>query len=372
MRDVIYSYETMPRTFVGRMFSGIAFGSLFILLSLFTGCSGEEKTVCCEKMQVVASFPNEYQLPETQPLQVNLAGVVDVFNVDSLLICKTDKEEYFWKVFNLNTLQPEGQLLREGHGRDEFAWLPSDEAGLCTDSALYCDFLDNNTWYRCNLTQSLQTGKPVWENTLSVGTNEMIYRFRNVKDDSFLKTVIKIDEKGTKLVRSIYRNGEETPIDHVGNLNTATVKEDVNIIASAAASNREKGIVAEAMIRLNQINLYSLNSDWSLTLSLSDELPDMASVESLPRALQKQVFVNIFGRDEYFIAIYSGNKRGVLFTDDAEPSTLMVFKWDGTPLSKIQVPYSVTNVFVYKGDLYLFSAAGDTEALYKYPNVKLE
>lgn len=68
--------------------------------------------------------------------------------------------------------------------------------------------------------------------------------------------------------------------------------------------NPERMMVAEAMLNLNQINLYSLKSGKSVTLCVGDELSDVAEVDNFPKRLRHYYYGYIEAHDGYFVALY--------------------------------------------------------------------
>lgn len=269
---------------------------------MLVACSGNGGSVQCEEVRFVDAFPKEAELGEASALPLDLAGCVDMFAVDTLAIFKTPEKDYLWEAYSLRSLQPVGRLLRRGHGHDEFEMLPSCETLTRTDSALRCDFWVSaeRRWRSFDLTRTLREGRMAWTQTRDFRNYEKLSDVVAFPDSSFL---LVMNKDYTGFSRSLWAGGEEHEIAHLGNLNDMAVENDLNTLSCVRCVNPERKMVAEAMLNLNQINLYSLKSDKSLTLCVGDELSDVAEVDNLPKKLRHYHYGFIESHENYFVAM---------------------------------------------------------------------
>lgn len=143
-------------------------------------------------------------------------------------------------------------------------------------------------------------------------------------------------------------------MDHVGNLNQLCAEEDINTLAAVRALNQERMMVAEAMLRLNQINLYSLDSDSSKTLCVGDELTDVMEVDSRLKINRHKYYGYIVPGKDYFVALYNNVSYKAYFEGVGE-SQLQFFSWDGQPLLCVNLPYMVTSFSFWRINTCMFS-----------------
>ena len=341
--------------------------SIFVSLLFIVGCfsSHDKQKLQCNEIEYIKGFPKEVSLKETVSLPLDLTGCTEVYGLDSLLICRIPEGEYLWKVYSLHNLQCMGNLFGKGHGHNEFVESFIPDMSICTDSALFCEFwsYSNGVWYRCNLTESLRLKEIVWDNKKQFQNNDLINTNIYLNDSTFFMVRYN-DYLG--YIRSLCVNGSVQDISHIGNLNDLSVEEDINTLSAVRCVNRERMMVAEGMLRLNQINLYSLNSDSSKTLCIGDHLMDVVETDKCPKIKRHKYYGYILSYEDYFVALYQNISYKKYFEGDGN-SQLQFFTWEGKPLLCINLPYFITSFFISKGRyLYIFSNGGEEEVMYKY------
>ena len=340
-----------------------------ILTSLLfiVGCSSshDEQKLQCNEVEFIKGFPKDISLEKMAPLPLDLAGCVEIYGIDSLLICRIPEGEYLWKVYSLHDLRFLGNLFGRGHGHNEFVESFMPDMSICTDSALFCEFwsFSNGGWYRCNLTESLRSKEIVWDREKLFQNSDLIHTNIYLDDSTFF--MVRYNNY-VGYIRSLCINGSIQDMDYVGNLNTLYAEEDINTLSAVRCVNRKRMMVAEGMLRLNQINLYSLNSDSSKTLCVGDYLMDVVDTDKSPKIKRHKYYGYIVSYEDYFVALYNDVSYESYFKGDGD-SQLQFFTWDGKPLLCIKLPCFVTSFFISKGRyLYIFSNGGEEEMMYKY------
>jgi len=331
------------------------------------GCtsSHDNKNLQCNEVRFIDGFPKEVELGKPTALPLDLSGCVDVFAIDSLMVFKSAEKDFLWTVYSLNSLKPIKQLLRRGHGHDEFFSLPSCEFTMRTDSALYCDFWrsSDKAWYRCDLTKTLEQDSVVWSGRKNLGKYGNVCDAYALTDTSFFLIKYK-DYTGFK--RNLCINGVMQELTNIGNLNEVSIKNDINTLSAVRCVNRERMKVAEGMLRLNQINLYSLLSGNSLTLCVGDELSDVNGVDDRPRNLRHEFYGMMQSYDDYFVALYQ-DVSAIDYWLGKGTSQLQFFDWEGRPLLCMDLPFMATSFFIHQNRyVYVFSSVEREEALYRY------
>lgn len=345
---------------------------LLITILFVVGCSSHnEQTLHCNKVNYVQEFPREVDLEKTKPLPLNLVGCVDMKSADSLLIFKVDEGEYFWKIYSLNSNSFIARLLSRGHGNMEFVSLPHSESIIQTDSALYCDFCDDahQTLFRCNLTQTLQQqGRLTLEPKFSYKKHGEAFPAVSLSDTTLY---IKQNVGTGGYTRFLLVNGQKQDLAYVGNLNTVHVKENLNTLSAVTSINRKRMMAVEAMLRMNQINVYSLQSDSSFTICVGEKLNDVNEIDGLPKRMRRKYYGNVMTYDNYFVALYHATSMFDYIQGEGK-SSLQFFDWKGNPLLCIKLPIVATSFYIKNNsDLYVFSSMEAEEALYKYDCTEL-
>ena len=339
---------------------------LLSVVALFLSCSSDGEKYACIETKRIDEFPKEMYLSNPENVPLDMQGCVDILAVDSLLINKMGTGTYFWKVYSLNSHRFLGRLLRKGHGRNEIANMPSSELLEKTDSALLCNFWDSSSqsYIKCNLTKSLECGQEYFDGQTKCSYQDGICNICQLDDTSFF---VVSNHQYSGIVRALIKGDIKQEIQGLGNLNDYSTV-DFSILSATRCINKKKGLVAEAMLRLNQINLYSLyGKEKSVSIAIDGELQKVQSVVGKPSKMRKKYFGAIKGYDNCFIALYYNESLIDYFTDKVKESDLLCFDWDGNPLLKVKVSGQVTNFFIYNKKIYVFSNSGKLEKLEAYP-----
>lgn len=125
-------------------------------------------------------------------------------------------------------------------------------------------------------------------------------------------------------------------------------------------------MVAEAMIRMNQINLYDIHGNVSRTLIFQDAPQGVNEVEQLGKRNRYKYFGPIIAKNNYFGALYYNIHLKDYYERKGAQSSILFFDWEGNPLIKVEIPYQAENFFVWKNNLYVFANDAEEEAIYKY------
>ncbi|UKK51096.1 BF3164 family lipoprotein [Prevotella sp. E13-17] len=340
---------------------------LFLLTVLLGGCStqknNQDSYVVCDSIVYVSEFPEQLSLPEVQPLNIEIPGCVDVFNVDSVLICKFYRADYFWHLYSLNTLRPLGNILRNGNAKGELLDLPGSEMDFIKDDSLYCSFDDSNksSIYSVNLTKTIETGQLSYTNEVLSSDHKFLWAYQ-LNDSSFflIKSYRMFGRK-----RSMLTHGVERDVNP-GNINEAIPQKECNAIAATSAVNAEKMMAVEAYLHLPQINLYSLSSPKNVTLSLKPELESYSHVDETSKRDWYSYCGSMRAYQNYFGVVYYEKPYKDEWFEKVHNSSILFFDWEGTPLLKVSVPFQATSFFIYGNSLYIFTSCGEEERIYKY------
>lgn len=338
---------------------------VFISITLLVGCnSDKEKYISCDNVSTIEGFPIEVNLEPTKPLDINLNGCVEVIHIDSIMIFKTPNASHYWNVYSLEKLTSLGKLLPKGHGHEEFSNMPISELLHRKTNGLMCDFWnpDSKTLYKCNLTQSIAAKQAVYENTSKINVDGDCTGVYQINDSSYFIIQPNL-YRGYH--RNIYRNGKVEPVS-IGNLNEVLVDEDINVVSSINTVNLRHQKVAEAMIRLNQINLYSIGNKDNVTLVIGSQQQSIVSIENQRKYKQRKYFGNMDSNDDYFAALYLDMPLDTYFKGEGKDCSILFFDWNGTPLLKIILPILASGFFIHEEWLYAFVSQEESERLYRY------
>lgn len=341
----------------------------------FLGCCNHlpESYMCFEDVENI-TFTRTVDVSEKdlQNVCTGIEGCSNMFIYDSLLVCAFTGADYYWKIYSLNDNQFKTWLIRKGHGHNEFSSPPSSLTFKCDDKNLYCEFMTNkNHLYRCNLTQSLLLGNDsITDITPNVEMQSCRWMSR-LDDSIYYYSDLLLGYN--KYNRKLLSGNSFQDISGIETLNDFRVENDINTISYLYSLSPDHQRIAEAMLRLNQINLYSFDGTFKKTLCIGDALMDVNAVDKsgtsmFSRGSMLKCFGGVVSYSDYFVALYHGvSYKDYETSDDKQTCSLMVFDWDGNPILKVNVPFTITSFGISKdGYMYFLRNNTETEQILKY------
>ena len=343
---------------------------IYILFLLFTlsACVRETAYLACEQVEIIKEFPVTIEEKALSPLPIAVPGCVDITVADSFLICKYIDGEYFWKVYSLKDYRFIANLFHKGHGKNETMDLPTSEKVIVNDTSVSCELLTfENKLYRCDIQRSIDSANTIVDDITpnKSGLNDMLTTLYRVNDSTYFFKWIK--KYGFN--RNLYQNNKVLPIDNIGNLNDVFDNEELNTLSAGSFLCGAKNKMVEAMLRLNQLHIYSLDGSWSKTLNIGGEPMNLYEVDGQYRRNIVEQFSEVKGNDDYIVALYLGGKETDIIENKVK-STILIFDWDGNAKAKIIIPFSASAIDVdTHGNIFIFSRYMETERIYRYKNV---
>lgn len=345
--------------------------TLVILHALcFSACNYSKDTFVCGDITYIDKFPTEIALEPEHPYMQDLEGAVDIISADSLLLMRNFKTP-FLSVYSIKDKTKLGSFLKKGQGPGEIAVSPSNFSTFNNDGDIILRFSDNRSdkYYNLDLNKTLSEGHEVYDTIISISkihnlswiyplTTDTIYWYFDFASNGYKR---KLSHDGVVSSPAIVND----PVDLTGL--------DINTVGFIPAVNLPEMTVAEAMIRLNQINLYSLtDSTFRRTICVGDHLDILAEEDNRGAGKRKNAYKANHSYGNYFVCLYIGQKESYV-RRGISTGELQFFTPVGDPLLRIRIPFPV-NTFMISPDgiLYLFSFEDETEKLYRYdiPEIK--
>lgn len=342
-----------------------SFLQFIILLLILVSCNSNlgQTYMKCKKVKFIDKFPHRVQLEDSVPLNLDLMGCVDFFIADSLLILKFDNSEYFWNVYSLSNNTRSMKLFRKGLGPDEDTSLTCDEYVFSKDSSLLCNlrFSDKKELYCLDLSKSMERGKAILQK-MDIQLEKGLKSVFQIEDSTFFL----MKYAGMGYWRETQRGLNVEPLKHLDAINNLTVRNELNTLSGTLCLNVERKRVAESMLRLNQINLYSWADDFNITLSVGDHLTNVEMVDRASKRNLVKYYGTPFAGDKYFAVLYYNSPYKDFFSGEGK-TDIQFFSWDGDPLLVVSVPYMASSFSITNDrELYVLSTNEETEMLCKY------
>lgn len=293
---------------------------------------------------------------------MDLAGCVNFFIADSMLVCEYPDKDMYWEVHSLGDLSLRGKIISKGHGHNEFSNMPTSiDTDVKSDTDVCCNFFcSEDRLYRCNIFASLADTVPsLQELNVKANLGDAFFVSEMSGSEYFV-----VNNMGFGYKRMLVKDGVVSELKNIGNLNDVRMKKDINMVSSVRCFNKQKRLVAEAMLRLNQINLYSLDGKPGKTLCIGDGLMDLDKADKMSR--NQKMFSKIQSCGNFFVAAYHDIDYNDYF-DGKGKTSLLFFDWQGNPLLKVNIPFVATAFAITKnGDVYLLESNAQEEVMYKY------
>ncbi len=313
-----------------------------------------------DKVNYVKSFPETKDLTKVKPevIDLDIIGMQNVCIYDSLLCVMTANANGYMAVYNKKTMQFYGSFIKQGRGPGEVLQNPGfNRFSRSKDGRLFV--YDNTQTIELDLPASVKSGHTVASvykknqpnsNDYYIVVSDTFKIAKSIKNtmDGYTRIVIK-DGKNYSTASQIILNGKV--------LDTKGDPGKFNLIGSAMAYNSAKDVVVEMSIMTNTINLYSLFSDFALTLCVGEKLDDIHRLEKAIYGSTGNVFIDIKTYDDIFLVLYAKGKGN---------RTVMAFQWDGTPVASVKVPAYVDSVCADLDNNVLYAVDYDSERLLKW------
>lgn len=311
-------------------------------------------------IKVAKDFRDNLDLTREKPeyLDLDITGVSNICVIDSLFCVMTGNPSGYMHVLNLRTSSSYGAFLRQGRGPGEFLVRPSIyRFSKSEDGRLFV--LDSKRIIELDLNASLTEGQTV---TKSYKDNlpDMLDYYIVVNDS--LAVIKRFNPELDGFTRETLRCGKAKPEKNQTLLNNIVLdtKGDpgkFNLIGSIMSYNHSRDVIVEASLMTNTINLYSLFSDFALSICIGDKPDDIHRLERAVYGTTRDSFIDLKPYNDYFLVLY---KREI------GHNLVMEFSWDGTPLSRIKVPSYVTKICKDPVNNVLYALEENTERLLKW------
>lgn len=313
-----------------------------------------------ENVKVADGFREEIDLTKRKPEVINLdvVGALDICVYDSLFCVMSSDPNGFVKVFDKRSFSSYGSFLRKGRGPGELINIPtSHRFSRSSDGRLF--FLDRKQIVEVDVAASLRDGrtvaKPYKENLpdlmdyyVVVSDSLDVIKRLNTAFDGYTRQILcgKVP-KSTKNQESL----NKIVLDVKGNPGK------FNLIGSIMAYNASEDVVAEASLMMNTINIYSLFSDFAMTLWIGDRPDDLHRLEKAVYGTTGDTFIDLKPYKDIFL---------VLFQKERGHNVVMAFQWDGMPVARIKVPDYVTKVCTDLDQNVLYALDGEKDRILKW------
>lgn len=349
------------------------------VITIFAKCKESDidssNNMAFDQVDYIVEFPKNFSIQEKMIPNIDIIGFRNFTIFDSLLISYKTNNNGLWSVNSLSTYQDFGSFIKRGEGPLEIMQGPSaatNNAFIKINNEVYAFIYDfeKGRVLRFNLSESIKTK----EMQLSVMDNSLpkfLFNFAMIDTTSFF--VKRMNENNTKQIRYIYSQENTSLPLNIEKLNDVSIKEgeDINILSTATKISNKHNRVVEMPIKLNYINLYSVDGDFSKTICLGEEMKDINKIQNEDEWDRLYTFADLRVYENFFGVVYINEDMKTYQTGRYKFPSILLFDWNGNPLAKINLNDHITSFdidFINK-ELYTFDL--HTDQLFKYDISKI-
>ncbi len=343
---------------------------LFLALSLaLASCSGRGNYMAfTDNVVYVEEFPEKYSLTDAEEVNTGVLGSYDFRIVDSVMVFITGGD-YGWKVISKDDYSETCNLLRRGNGPGEFISVstPSQVDFYEAGDEIYCDLFDMNKreMYRLNFSESLETGQTKGGIVAEMLPSLSMAMIALGDSTYFYKSLV---DNMTSYRRSIFKDGESFTPEWLEALNSAHVDpgKDFNLLSATTRYDRSRNMVVEMPVRLNNINLYTLDGSFRKSVNIGSRLSDIDKLQEVDMAEHPMTFLIVQMYDGFFAAIYLGETVASYLGTRTQMPHIYCFDYEGNPLADILLDEQVTSFdFDFDGG-WLYVLDQITDRMWRY------
>lgn len=336
-----------------------------VLLSLIaiSGCrTGAAPEMVFDDILCVRSFPQSYTLSRPEVLDISLPGMLDIcLYDDSHLLVSAPTQDGLVSVYNLTDGSREFSCFNLGNGPGELLKTPFFASiGRKQDCLLMHDSRGHLLGWR-------KSGSDAEITVVIDSLPSLLYYAVYVNDSTALCRTIK--PGGTGLKRFLYMNGENSVTSSMEKLNFASIPGGhpylFNLMSSFVGYDSSRGIVVEASLLLNTINMYTLDGSFERTICLGKKPDSIEDLYHRGELFLTETFTRIRLFDDYFAVMYSGERDKRTFISARNPK-IYFFNWDGTPRMEFKLHESAATFELDVNNGLLYTLDRDDELIRRY------
>lgn len=346
---------------------------LYYVLGVLLLCacydSKPSDSMAFDKVVYIDSFPKSYRLEKGMRLNLQLVGVESLLVKDSMLIVSTSDKNGYWSFWKLPNYEDLGKYITGGKSDKEFVYSPrvANQYFVKQANKWKARIYDFNTGniLSMNIYNTLDCNTLV-ANIEKYELPRGLYSLICVDSSSFFCR--QIDGDYTQLSRFMLTNEGKSVFENMEMLNQASIDAgyDFNILGTYCRYDSGTNRVVEASMDLNHINLYSLDSDFRLTICCGKQLDKIREVQHTERRRKKIVYNYLSSYTDFFAALYQNDTQENIYSGKAKAQTIQFYDWNGKPLVEIVLDRRINSFDIDFSTGYLYTLSYEQDEMYVY------
>ena len=316
---------------------------MMLSMVLLWGCKPSEdaKYVSLGEVKYIKDFPYDEELKEI-PVNVDEIGLFGVRVVgDSLLILGHGNN---WSIHSIDGKRNYGRCLSTGQGPDEFVDLPyiGTVAFETILDSLWAYIPDqfNQRIVAFNISKFLSSGNQEMYSKKNFFLENLKWSIMLCDADEFMMLEPYDDFHGLR--RMIASDDSIKELLSTQSLSKNTVDKglaDLNLLSTVIRYSPEEKMFTEAMVYLNQINVYSLDNHFAVTICVGDNLDNLSNAENTISPNRTFAYKSATSHKLGFGAIFSGHTLNPLESQNTE---IQFFNWALEPVYRFKQSFEAS------------------------------
>lgn len=343
---------------------------IIILVGVFlvSSCIGTDtsKFVSMDEVKYVSEFPHTGTLNEIEcdydEIGLNAVKVVDTLLVISHRDC--------WRIISVSG-EHYGRCFSRGQGPEDFASIPySDMSAFKTENdTLYAYVYDGgqDRQFSFNITEFLLSREQHFKETVP-RENLPALLWSVISTDSAKCLLHVPTEKMDGFKRFLYTDGSMKELEVTIPLSNAKIVPgvDPNLLTKVTGYDPSADMFVEGMMYLNQLNIYSGNEPYGITVCVGDELDNLSRICAKPKPFRINNYLAVAAWEKGFCGVYSGVTEMEWQMGKQTHTDLHFFDWSGNPIFKTTLPISVLSFDIDFDNKVLYAVDQIEDRLVKY------
>lgn len=325
-------------------------------------------------------FENEYTVEGAQILSEEFS-INQLFAINNYLFGYQKTGQYFFKIYNIETLSEIGEICKRGKGPNEFpSFLILNQYETCgIDLCIWVHDLNVGKLTKVNVKESLEKGETVVLNEIATKSQSSFFN-AFVIDSSLVvgrSTNSIIDMNRLQLYNPINDSIIRT-IPLFPKIDVTRSNDDINfrmvkynpLYVGSIGLKPDKTKIASAMTSFNRIDIFDVNGDLYKSIVEGPEIPEylknyLNSDEDNSESTLQYFYSSIFTSNNFIYALYIGQMLSE-YGGKSIPTQLRIFDWEGNPLVRININDYLFSFTIDENRGLLFGVDYYNEKLLRY------
>lgn len=337
-----------------------------LLTGVLVSC-GDDRHVTCGDVTYIKEFPTEVTLDKTEPWMDDMIGTVSVKGIDTIMIGIAWNERYTANLYSTVSGEKLADIFPKGQGPGEYYTTPTLRKLKSEGDSCYGVFRYNDHLFTLNLTATAETGREVKSDLRYPSRMEMM-RDQLPLDNGDTLVIYRRQYDTGGFDRAIRGASGEKEITSLGSVSDEWQNIDSNALGIIPVAMDGDSLIAEGMIQLNQIVVYSpYDESVRKTVCVGDRLSSIPGDSFIDRLNRLRAYGGSQKVGDKVAFLYHGMGEWDYENNDGA-SELQIFDSKMNPVTRIKFPHIVEAFFIdSRGNLFGFTTTlGESESVFKW------